>query len=125
MQDKLFDHRKAERLHLHLPCRYTFERPEGRAEGVAVTSEVSGGGVGFVLADGVAPGTACQVALTLPERGVVAFAGHVIWCQPRSNGQRNEFDIGVAFTVSRTNHREAFESYCQFIASHLVLRYTE
>ena len=121
----LIDERKAERIALALPVAYALEHPSGRVVGDTETTNLSGGGVQFLIPKKVKAPTPCHVFLTVPEQSeALSFAGFVSWCRPVQGHSVEGFEVGVAFAQGGCD-AETFERYCHFIAAQLLLKYLQ
>ena len=120
---KTIDERKAERLALALPVTYAFAHSGNRLIGDTETTNLSGGGVQFLIPTTVEPGTPCQLYLTLPEQSeTLSMVGRVVWCRPARHALVESFEVGISCS-SEGCDRLTFERYCHFVATQLLLKY--
>jgi len=87
----------------------------------ALTKDISAGGICFVTAEILEPGTALEVELTLPDREAsVQFLGEVAWSRPIGPQPKSYEDptgeTGVKFISIDPNDRELLRQYAKLNA---------
>lgn len=118
------DERKAERLPISLPVRYRISLIDRCLEGQTQTVDLSSGGVQIAIKEMVSPGTACQIALTLPaEPEALSFEGHIAWCRVARGVARERYEAGIAFAAPSSYTDPGVARLSRFIAVSLLTRH--
>ena len=118
------DDRKAERLSISLPVHYCMQIATGQLQGRSLTTDLSGSGIKFSVPWMVPKGVRCNLNLVLPKQSEpILLTGEVIWCRPHADRHAEQFEVGVALSVTEESDETAFAHYCHFVASQLLKKY--
>ncbi|MBI3323717.1 MAG: PilZ domain-containing protein [Candidatus Omnitrophica bacterium] len=120
------DRRKADRIQIAVPLSYRLLMPGRQMQGCTFSANLSGKGVRFVVPWPVAPGTACELRLLLPDDpSAVRLNGQVVRCRAQRDGTSDSglFELGVAIVASRTTKDAEFARFCQFVACRILERH--
>lgn len=119
-----FDERGADRLELVLSLTYRITTKAGPLDGRASTSNISGGGIQLLIPHAVDPQTPCQITFVLPNHTApISLAGEVVWSRQVGGARRPQYEVAVGLAKAAGTNPEAFACYCQFVASHLLMKY--